>query len=113
MSTTINLQITSTNQMGQALYTDEFDVSRKAEFEFNDMLLSDGEQVLSISKLLPITKIICSSEGMLLKVNDNSIPVSGVLLWDIEPTYGATISGVSVSATSEIPTDVKISLIGV
>ena len=107
----IDVSIQGKNQISSALYTDAFTVLRKAEYEFNDMTIDDEAQVLPISKLTPISKIIANSNGMVLQVNDATIPVSGTLLWNVAPDY--TISGISVYTNSVAPVYMTISLIGV
>ena len=113
MSAKFDISVQGYNQISDAYYSDSIDIVRKAEFEFTGVVLSDEEIVLPVSKLTPLYKIIVYGTGVNLNVNGNNIPVNGVLYWDVDLTYSATITGVAVNATSETATDIKISLIGV
>ena len=63
--TQIILAVNGNRQMTDHLSSEEFDVSKKLEYEFSEFVADDGVINLPINKLNPISKILASSTGSL------------------------------------------------
>ena len=62
--------VNGNKQTTDHLISEEFDVSKKLEYEFSSFVQDDGVITLPISKLTPITKVIAQSTGNLnIKLN--------------------------------------------
>jgi hypothetical protein len=110
------LAINGNNQMTNSVQSESFDIDKKFEYEFSDLNPVDGYISLPVSKLIPFTKIIATSDNQLkIKVTSTSgiteNYISGVAYISLDPTYASTINNVSIATDMGVNVNGTISLI--
>ena len=110
--TQIILAVNGNRQMTDHLSSEEFDVSKKLEYEFSEFVADDGVINLPINKLNPISKILASSTGSLnikyytTESGVYSANISGLYYNCVDPFIAPTISGLTIETTN---TDIGVS----
>ena len=116
MAANFTLALTGNNQLTDKLFSEDFDISRKFEYEFADFTSVDGFITLPISKINPISKILADSNGPLqIQINygveQDSTYSSGVIFYNISPNYGSEVSGIAIATNSLSPIEGFITII--
>ena len=82
---------------------------------FHDLIDTDGDVAVPITKLGTLLAIQVNGDAV-LKITDGSgtqeINVNGYLLYELNATYAATITAITITTPSTTVTDVEVTIYG-
>ena len=114
----VSLQIVGNNIVSNELYTNQYTIIAKSEEEFFEIINTDGELPVGISKKGTISHIIADSTNAKIKITTSApdsfeIPINGKLFWEVPSAFSNTITNIAVLTDSTTKVNCTISVWGI
>ena len=114
MTIKITTEIKGNNEVSNFLQSELITVEGKTELTLNDLVDTDGIINIPFNKVGDISKIMINCPSCNLVINGTIIiPISGMFIWSVNPSFISSIMSIGISTDSTSALDCYILILGV
>ena len=116
MSVKYDYEIFGNTAIGSLFVTKTLTLAGKVERTLDDLVVGDGVVSMSTTKLGTISYIIANSTSAKVTITAGGVDaifnIKGLFVYDVDATYAATITAITVQNTSATAADCFIGIYG-